>query len=793
MVDMFIKNEKSLKTLEFDKIKIMLADSADTEPGKKRCRDLRPYAELSLIKDALTATTEAASMSIRKGRLSLGGARDISAAVKRSSVGGILSVLELLHVGDFLRASAGAKSYAKSSDKNEAYPVLEPMFSAILTVEGLSREIERCILNEYEISDNASPALGSVRRGIKVANDRIKEHLNSIIHSQTYKTVLQDSVITMRGGRYCVPVRADSRKDFPGIVHDQSGSGATLFMEPMSVVNLNNKIKELHIEEAKEIEKILASLSQLVYENADTLMLNLEMISELDFIFAKGRLSISMMGTEPVFNDRGYINIRKGRHPLLNKDTVVPTDIYLGKDFSTLLITGPNTGGKTVSLKTLGLFTLMGQAGLHIPAFDNSELSVFDDVFADIGDEQSIEQSLSTFSGHMSNIVKILEEVTGFSLVLLDELGAGTDPTEGAALAVSIIEHLKAKGVRTAVTTHYSELKVYALQTEGIENASCEFDVDSLRPTYKLLIGVPGKSNAFAISRRLGLPEEIISMARETLSKEDKRFEDLITDLEISRKQVQQEQERAAAYRQEAKELKDDVERQKQRLLDQKEKMLAEAKEQARKVLSQAKADADYILKELNKAGSQGDKQQAEASRKLLKEALENTGISLQDAESENRKAPENLKAGEGVYIHSLSQKGVVAGEPDSSGDLTVKAGIMKIKVNIKDVSRADIQDTVNKVKKQAAGKPRTVKAAHIRPEVDLRGMLVNEALEYCDKYLDDACLSGLKQVSIIHGKGTGALRSAITAHLKTHHHVVSYRLGSFGEGEHGVTICELK
>jgi len=790
---MNIKNEKSLKTLEFNKILAMLVDRADTVPGKERCAALRPFTELTPINEALCYTTEAASMIARKGRLSLGNARDISAAVKRSSVGGILNTAELLQTGDFLRACLGVKSYAKSGDKNEAYPTLAPMFEAIMPIELLGREIERCILNEHEISDNASTALSQVRRGIRVVNERIKEHLNSIIHSQTYKTVLQDSVITMRGGRYCVPVRAEARKDFPGIVHDQSGSGATLFMEPMSVVNLNNKIKELGIEEAREIEKILASLSQLVYEHSETLLQNLSLITELDFAFAKGRLSAEMIGTEPIFNDRGYINIKRGRHPLLNKDTVVPTDIYLGKDFNTLLITGPNTGGKTVSLKTLGLFTLMGQAGLHIPAFDKSELCVFDEVFADIGDEQSIEQSLSTFSGHMTNIVEILKQVTGFSLVLLDELGAGTDPTEGAAIAVSIIEHLKAKGVRTAVTTHYSELKLYALQTEGIENASCEFDVDSLRPTYKLLIGVPGKSNAFAISRRLGLPEDIIDKARETLSSEDQRFEDVITDLEISRKSVQLEQERAAQYRREAELLKADFEQQQQKLIERREKMLADAKEEARKVLSQAKADADYMLKEMTKASAAGDKQSAEASRKLLKEALENTGLSVLDASSENRAVPENLQVGEGVYIHSLSQKGVVTGLPDSSGDVMIKAGIMKIKANIKDLSRIDVKDTLSKVKKDAAHKPRTIKSQHMRPEVDLRGMLVTEALEYCDKYLDDAYLSGLKQVSIIHGKGTGALRSAITAHLKTHPYVISHRLGSFGEGEHGVTICELK
>ena len=790
---MHIKNEKSLKTLEFNKIMEMLTNNADTAPGKARCAALRPYTELGSIKEAQAQTSEAASMITRKGRLSLGGARDISPAIKRCAIGGILNITELLQIGDFLRSCGNAKNYAKSSDKNESYPILAPMFEAILPIEDLNREIERCIVSEYEISDNASTALSSVRRGIKVANDRIKEHLNSIIHSQTYKNVLQDSVITLRGGRYCVPVRADAKKDFPGIVHDQSGSGQTLFMEPMSVVNLNNKIKELGIEEAKEIEKILASLSQLVYEHSDTLLQNLELITELDFVFAKGKLSVDMIATEPVFNDKGYINIRRARHPLLNKETIVPIDIYLGKDFNTLLITGPNTGGKTVSLKTLGLFTLMGQAGLHIPAFDNSELSVFDEIFADIGDEQSIEQSLSTFSGHMKNIVSILAEVTRFSLVLMDELGAGTDPTEGAALAISIIEHLKARNVRTAVTTHYSELKLYALQTEGIENASCEFDVDSLRPTYKLLIGVPGKSNAFAISRRLGLSEAIIDMAKETLSKEDMRFEDVITDLEISRKAVELEKERAAEYRQEAQKLKADFEAQKERLAAQREKMLADAKEEARKVLTQAKADADYMLKEMTKAKTGGDKQSAEAARKLLKESLENTGINLLDAESDKRTAPENLQIGEGVFIHSLSQKGVVTSAPDSSGDVMVKAGIMKVKANIKNLSRIDVADTVTKAKKDAATKARTIKAQHIRSEVDLRGMLAAEAIEHCDKYLDEAYLSGLKQVSIIHGKGTGALRSAITKHLKGHPYVVSHRLGTFGEGEHGVTICELK
>jgi len=792
---MFIENEKSLNTLEYNKIKKMLVEAADTAPGKLACENLLPLTDLTEIQLAQSYTSQAASMTLRKGRVPLSGARDITPAVKRTNVGGILSIVELLHIGDFLRACTKAYAYGSDRDKNEDYSLLTPMFENIVPADKLAREIERCILNEQEIADDASPALSSIRRNIKTANDRIKEHLNSIIHSQTYKTILQDSVITIRGGRFCVPVRADARNSFPGIVHDQSGTGATLFMEPMSVVTLNNKIKELGIEENKEIEKILAGLSQMVHEESENLLDNLKILAELDFVFAKGKLSIDMEATEPIFNNGGYINIRKGRHPLLNKATVVPMDIYLGKNFTTLLITGPNTGGKTVSLKIIGLFTLMGQAGLHIPAFDNSELSVFDNVFADIGDEQSIEQSLSTFSGHMSNIVKILAGVSNDSLVLLDELGAGTDPTEGAALAISIIQYLKARGIRTAITTHYSELKVFALQTEGLENASCEFDVDSLRPTYRLLIGIPGKSNAFAISSRLGLSDEIINIAKETLSKEDKRFEDLITDLEISRKTVILEQERAAEYRQQAEKLKNDVENQKQRLAEQREKIMAEAKEEARKVLVQAKNDADYMLKEMNKAIAGGDRQSAESARKLLKENMEEMASGLGIKDDSERKTPENLKVGDSVHIHSLGQTGVVASLPDSNGDLMVKAGIMKVKANISDLSAVEEKTAANKAKKNfAASKGRTVnKSRTISHEVDLRGLLVSEALERCDKYLDDAYLSGLGQVTIIHGKGTGALRNAISAHLKNHPHVIGYRAGAFGEGDLGVTVCELK
>jgi DNA mismatch repair protein MutS2 len=612
--------------------------------------------------------------------------------------------------------------------------------------------------------------------------------------------MLQDAVITVRGGRFCVPVKQEYKAQFSGMVHDQSSTGATVFMEPMSVVTLNNKIKELQAEESQEINRILYKLTAQVADNADTLYANAEILTKLDFIFAKGELSLSMYGTVPAFNTEGRINIAKGRHPLLSKDTVVPTNIYLGDMFNVLLITGPNTGGKTVALKTLGLFTLMGQSGLHIPAADGSELAVFDSVFADIGDEQSIEQSLSTFSGHMRNIVKILDDVTPFSLVLLDELGAGTDPTEGAALAVAIIERLREMGCRLAVTTHYSELKVYALSTEGVENAACEFDLETLRPTYKLLIGIPGKSNAFAISKKLGLSEGIIDKAKNVLSGADIRFEDVITDLEISRKSVELEQQKAEQYRLEAERIKAETEKQETRLKNQKDKIITDAKNEARLILEQAKKESDRIVKEMRKMlinTGNSSLAPAEELRRQLREMAD--GVSGERAAENQKPIDRPLLAGDKVFVRSLGQTGTVISDDD--GNVTVQSGIMKVKVPVSDLSfdtetGSSTPKYGQKLVQQAFGGERRTavsKSLVISPKIDLRGCLVEQALERVDKYIDDASLSGLAKIEIVHGKGTGALRSAIQAHLKTHPLIKTFRLGVFGEGEDGVTIAELK
>ena len=786
-------NKKAFKTLEYNKIIEMLSSCALTATGKEKCLELEPFLNIEKIEKEQEITTEASAMILKKGSLPLGGMKDIRASLRRVNVGGVLNVSELLHIGDFLHVVNKVVSYGKEdSSKNDNFNILTEMFGFLIPIDHLKKEIDRCILNEQDIADDASSELLSIRKTIKTSNDRIKEQLNSVLRSQTYKNMLSDAIVTLRGGRFCVPIKQEYRTVFPGIIHDQSSTGATLFMEPMSVVALNNKIKELEAEEKKEIEKILMQLSQKVAENSTELSENFETITELDFFFAKGQLSVSMFATMPIFNTKGYVNIKKGRHPLLNKDTVVPTDIYIGGDFNTLLITGPNTGGKTVALKTLGLFSLMGQAGLHIPAFDNSELTVFDNIFADIGDEQSIEQSLSTFSSHMTNIVSILKDVTPDSLVLMDELGAGTDPTEGAALAISIIQFLHDRKIKTAVTTHYSELKVYALKTAGVENASCEFDVVSLKPTYKLLIGVPGKSNAFSISKRLGLDDYIIEEAKKLLSSEEKKFEDVITDLEISRKTVEIESAKAEDYRKQAERLKSEIEKEREKMRQSKEKILNKAQEDAREMVRLAKTEADNIVKEMNRLLKEGNKKEIDSKRTELKEKLESFSLKTSfTGKKTPQKAPKNLKKGDSVFIHTLNQKAIVTKEPDNNGDVFVKAGIMNIKVKLSELSLDEDKEvkTVNNQSFKSGVK--VGKSLNIRPEIDLRGVMVLEGLELVDKYLDDAYLSGIGQVTIIHGKGTGALRSAIHNHLKKHSHVKSYRLGNFGEGEHGVTIVE--
>lgn len=793
-------NKKALQTLEYPKILSQLAHYAVSSMGKDKARALTPSIDREEIQAFQRETSDAASMIIRKGGIPLGGLKDIRAALKRVRIGGILSMEELLHTADVLRVCHKVKSYARRENEEEGYSSLEPLFQNIQPLPHLEKEITRCIISEEEMADEASSALRDIRRKMKNLQERVKQQLHNIIHSSRYKNMLQDSVVTIRNQRYCVPIKQEYRSSFPGMVHDQSATGSTVFIEPMAVVQMNNELKESQAQEAIEIEKILQELSAMVAENLDILESNLSLLTQLDFIFAKGQLSLHMRGSEPIFNNQGRIYIKKARHPLLNPETVVPIDIYLGKDFTTLVITGPNTGGKTVTLKTLGLFTLMGQSGLHIPAFDGSELSVFDEVFADIGDEQSIEQSLSTFSSHMTNIVNILEEVTDQSLVLFDELGAGTDPTEGAALAMSILQYLHQRQIRTVATTHYSELKVYALSTEGIENASCEFDVHTLRPTYRLLIGIPGKSNAFAISRRLGLPEYIINDAKEFLEHEDVHFEDVITDLEISRKAVLAEQERAARYRKEVEGLKVQIEDQKQKIQQQKDKILREAREQARQELQEAKDEADRMIQEMRKSFKE---HQLTLSQKRLEEGRAGIREKLEEVEgklAQNifvkknfRKPLTNVQPGQEVFLPSFNQRGSVLTLPDDKGEVMVQVGIIKMKIHLSQLTLSDTSAENKKTSYSIRTAGVKSKAQNISSELDVRGEMVEEAIENVDKYLDDVYLSKLPQVTIIHGKGTGALRQAIQQHLKRHPLVKSYRLGKFGEGESGVTIIEMK
>ena len=787
-------NEKSLKNLEYPKITAMLESRAASPMGKELCRELLPMTDIEDITRAQGETTVATSLILKKGSLPLGGISDIRTALARALAGGMLSPEELVQISDFLYVCRKLINYGKRNDE-EPESVLSKYFDGLFAANELENEITRCINPSGEINDNASPKLSDLRRNIRVSHDRIRDHLQKVIQSAAYKNMLQDAIVTRRGERFCVPVKAEHKGAFPGLVHDQSATGATVFMEPSSVVELNNKIKDLHFEEKREEERILFKLSGLVADDGEVLNANFNIIAHLDFVFAKGELSLQMKASEPFFNNRGSINLRKARHPLLKQDTAVPIDVYLGGEFYMLLITGPNTGGKTVTLKTVGLFVLMGQAGLHIPAFENSELAVFWNVFSDIGDEQSIEQSLSTFSSHMKNIVNILEEVGPKSLVLLDELGAGTDPTEGAALAIALLSYLHAKKITTIVTTHYSELKLYALSTKGVENASCEFDVETLRPTYRLLIGIPGKSNAFAIAKRLGLRDDIINSAKELLGQKDIRFEDVITDLEASKKAVILEEERAAMFRREAEKLRADVARQEESLRTNKEKLMAQARNDALKLVTEAKKEADELVAKMRKQLASTSGREFEEASKELKDGLQATLDSLQP-EKPKRKPPENLRRGDTVFIHSMNQTGTVSQVQDTNGDVLVQAGIMKIKAHVTDLSLAEEDPgkrAQDKIKAGRSSRGTIIKALEQKREIDLRGMMPEEAVSAADKYLDDAFLSGLTNVTIIHGKGTGAVRTAIHNMLKRHPHAKDFRLGNFGEGEDGVTVVSLK
>ena len=790
-------NEKALRILEYPKIIGKLADCATSAMGKDLCEKLLPSTDLGEICQGQMETTDALSRLYAKGSISFSGLRDIRGSLLRLKVGSSLSVLELMHIASLLETALRVKSYGRRDNDDLTSDSLDGFFNAIEPLSPVCREIRRCILSEEEIADDASAGLKHVRRSIKLTNDRIHSQLNSMVNSSSMGAMLQDNLITMRGGRYCLPVKAEYRSQVQGMIHDQSSSGSTLFIEPMAVVKLNNDLRELAAKEKEEIEKILAELSNQCGEYIEELSTNVTVMTHLDFVFAKASLSRSYSGSEPIFNEKGYINIKKGRHPLLDKKKVVPIDISIGKDYRLLLVTGPNTGGKTVSLKTVGLLTLMGQAGLHIPAFDHSELSVYEEVFADIGDEQSIEQSLSTFSSHMTNIVSIIEKSNYRSLVLLDELCAGTDPTEGAALAMAILKNFLRREVTTMATTHYSELKVFALSTEGACNASCEFNVETLSPTYRLLIGIPGKSNAFAISSKLGLPNFMIEDAKKFIDANDQSFEDLISDLESSRTIIEKERLEIEAYKAEVSKLKEKLEAKQDNLAKQKERILRDANEQARKILQDAKDYADQTIRDMNKlaAGKMDNMKEREKKRSAVRDKLSKTDEHLALKKEQARKnRPEDFHPGDTVRVLSMNLKGTITGKPNSKGQVAVQMGILKSMVNLSDLELLD-EEVIKAptLKKTGAGKIKMSKSASISTSLNIIGKTVDEAMPEVDKYLDDAYLAHLTQVTIIHGRGTGKLRTAVHNKLKKCRYVKSYRLGTFGEGETGVTIVDFK
>ncbi len=793
-------NEKVLHTLEYNKILDQLTEYAFSADARSRCQKLRPITDRAQIEQLQQQTSDALSRLFKYGSLSFSGVTDIRDSLKRLEIGGALSAIELLRVCSLLESAKRAKAFARSQEDNDQPDdSLTGLFAGIEPLTPLYDEIRRCILSEDEIADDASSTLHSIRRSMRGMNDKIRAQMNSMINNTTTRSYLQDTVITMRDGRYCLPVKAEAKSLVPGMIHDQSSTGSTLFIEPMAVVNLNNEYKELQLREQEEIEVILAGLSNLTASYATQLLADYELLTELDFIFARAAFAQTYNGVAPLFNDDGRIHIRKGRHPLLDPKKVVPIDVRLGEDFRLLIVTGPNTGGKTVSLKTVGLLTLMGQSGLHIPASERSELGIFDEVFADIGDEQSIEQSLSTFSSHMVNIIRILEQVNDRSLVLFDELCAGTDPTEGAALAISILSKLHLYGARIMATTHYSELKVYALSTPGVENACCEFDVATLSPTYRLLIGIPGKSNAFAISEKLGLPTDLIADAKGRISKSEGDFEDLIADLEKSRSTIEREQLEINQYKAEIESLKEKLEQKQERLDSSRDKILREANEQAYNILKEAKDVADETIRNFNKYGKAGAPvSEMEKERTRLRGKMDKAAQKMSEqkkASVPNHNVPKKLRIGDSVKVISMNLKGTVHSLPNARGDLYVQMGILRSLVNINDLIllEEDAAPGTKKFQKTSAGKIKMSKSASVSTEINLIGKTTDEAIPLLDKYLDDAYLAHLPSVRIVHGKGTGALRNAVQAHLKRLKYVKSFHLGEFGEGDAGVTIAEFK
>ena len=792
-------NEKALYTLEYHKIRTLLAEYAASEEAKRHCLTLTPSTDRAQIELEQLQTKDALDRLFKCGRLSFSGVRNLNDSLKRLELGSSLNAIELLAVCSLLEAAKRVKTFSRGIRDDAPEDSLTAFFAQIEPLTPLYDEIHRCILSEEEIADDASPALRSIRRSMHSMTDKIRAQMNQMINNATTRSYLQDTVITMRDGRYCLPVKAEAKSMVPGMVHDQSGKGSTLFIEPMAVVNLNNEYKELLLKEKEEIEKILATLSNLVYESSSMIATDYKVLIELDFIFAKAAYAQTYNGVSPMFNEDGRISIKKGRHPLLDQKKVVPIDVHLGDDFNLLIVTGPNTGGKTVSLKTVGLLTLMGQSGLPIPASERSELGIFEEVFADIGDEQSIEQSLSTFSSHMTNIVRILEQVNDRSLVLLDELCAGTDPTEGAALAIAILSKLHLYGARTMATTHYSELKVFALSTAGVENACCEFNVETLSPTYRLLIGIPGKSNAFAISEKLGLSTDLIADAKERISENDENFEDLLADLEKSRTTIEKEQLEINQYKAEIENLKKKLEEKQERLDASREKILREANEEAFNILKEAKDVADATIRNFHKYGNGNTSiSEMEKERAALRDKMTARQKKLSDqkkTEVSPDKVPKNLHIGDRVKVLSMNLAGTVHTLPNAKGDLTVQMGILSSQVNIRDLVLLEEDNALAgaKSKKTGIGKSKLSKAASISTEINLIGKTTDEAIALLDKYLDDAYLSHLPSVRIVHGKGTGALRNAVQSHLKRCKYVKSYHLGEYGEGDAGVTIAEFE
>lgn len=790
-------NAKVLRVLEYDKVIRMLEAKATSDPGRELCRSLEPMTDLSQIQKAQTETADALTRIFQKGSLNFGSNRPLGMCLRSLEIGSTLSMEELLRIAGLLENTARVKHYGRSEREDEQTDSLSEYFDCLEPLTPLSAEIRRCILSEEEMADDASPALKKIRRSMTLTGEKIHNQLAGMVNGSA-RSYLQDAVITSRDGRYCIPVKAEYKSQVPGMVHDQSSTGSTFFIEPAAVVSLNNQLRELEIEEQKEIAVILANLSARASEHCTEIAENQKLMTFLDFIFAKAAMAMDLNATRPLFNEDHYIRIRQGRHPLLDRKKVVPIDVELGEKFDLLIITGPNTGGKTVSLKTVGLFTLMGQAGLHIPALDRSQLSVFTEVFADIGDEQSIEQSLSTFSSHMTSIVSILKHADADSLCLFDELGAGTDPTEGAALAIAILNFLHDRGIRTMATTHYSELKIYALSTNFVENACCEFDVETLRPTYRLLIGIPGKSNAFAISKKLGLSDEIIAAAKEQIDEQDVSFEDVISNLEASRITIEKEQREIEAYKKEVESLKKKLQEKNDRIDQARDRILREANEKARDILQDAKNVADETIRVFQKAGPGASMKDLEKTRQKLRGNIDDKNSRLSVSAKKEPKAPslkpEQLKKGDAVRVVSMGLKGTVSSLPDAKGNLFVQCGILRTSTNVRDLVRIEEATiTAPSLSKTGSGKIRMSKSFSISPEINLLGKTVDEALAALDKYLDDAYLAHLESVRVVHGKGTGTLRNAVQQHLRRVKYVKSFRQGEYGEGDAGVTIVVFK